>query len=462
MKGIKSVLTIVTLSWGLFFPGSYLPEPAHGMDQQFAGSRLIKVVDTNTPIPGSHELFTNIGYPELDGRRVAFSPFDPSGRLATGVYLFTGGKIVTIADLNTDIPGSQDKFADFDYVSLSGGDAVFAALDPATSEPTGIYLYNGRKIVAIADLNTDIPGSQEKFTGFRAISMSGGKTVFAAEDSATGEPAGIYLQNGKKIVAIADRNTFVPGSQDKFTWFDFVQSDNGKVFFLGGSGASFGAYLHNGRKLVTVVDSNTIVPGTNEPFAGLIFYGHNISGKNVVFMGGSAAAYGVYLFNGNRLTRVADTNTDIPGSAGKFTGFDAPVISGGNVAFLGEEGSAGRWTGIYHFNGKRLRVIADGNTFIPESQEKFSAFGRVVISGRNVAFTSIDYATRKRTGIYLHKDSKLLKVADANTDIPGSQDMFGSMGSPVISGGRVAFWGQDAPESLEGIYLFEEVHSSGR
>jgi hypothetical protein len=58
---------------------------------------------------------------------------------------------------------------------------------------------------------------------------------------------------------------------------------------------------------------------------------------------------GIYATIGGVLTKIADSNTPIPGTTENFTGFGNPVISGDIIAFQGERsfGPTSSVTGIY-------------------------------------------------------------------------------------------------------------------
>jgi hypothetical protein len=72
-------------------------------------------------------------------------------------------------------------------------------------------------------------------------------------------------------------------------------------------------------------------------------------------------------------TKIADTDTAVPGGTGNFTGFFNPSISNGTVTFYGANSSGGR-SGIYIGNGT-LGVVADLTTAIPGGTGNFTSFG---------------------------------------------------------------------------------------
>jgi hypothetical protein len=365
-----------------------------------------------------------------------------------GAQPFVLGKVV---DTKTPIPGGSGNFTGFPYsyeppYMVSGSNVAFQA--GGESGQYGIYLFNGTTLTAVADYNTPIPGGSGNFTRILSVypAMSDGKVVFHAGDW-NGE--GIYLFDGTILSKVADTNTPIPSGGGNFTDFaDFyspVISGNNIAFIADGNGDGgvyfFGVYLFNGNNLTKVADNTTPVPegsGNFNSFSSLA-----ISGDNIAFQGGGdAGQHGIYLFDGSTLRKVADTNTPVPGGSENFFSFSGhQAISGSNVAFEG--GSFGQG-GIYLFNGTTLTKVADHNTPVPGGSGNFTSFSDPVISGNNVAFWG--------NGIYLFDGATLRAVADTNTPIPGGSGNFSfDLFDPVISNGNVAF---HAGGGAEGIYLF--------
>ena len=190
----------------------------------------------------------------------------------------------------------------------------------------------------VADLNTPIPGGSGNFTGFDRPSISGDSVAFAG----TGVICqGIFFFNGATLDKVADLNTPIPGGSGGFTGFKSWGVSGGNVAFWGlGVSGQQGIYLFNGHTLIRVADRNTQIPGGSGSFSG--FSPPSINGSNVAFRGEvDLRPYGLYLFDGTALTKVADLNTSIPAGLGNFTWFSPPMLSGGNVAFWGEKGYPG-------------------------------------------------------------------------------------------------------------------------
>ena len=130
-------------------------------------------------------------------------------------------------------------------------------------------------------------------------------------------------------------------------------------------------------------------------------------------------------------TKIADTNTPIPGGTGTFTGFGvAPSIDGGDVAFIGFGDPGFTALGIYSTVGGTLGVVANLNTPIPGGTGNFtnlgSNFDNPSIDGGVVAFHGTGTGQQ---GIYSKVGGTLGAVADLNTPIPGGTGNFTGFGS---------------------------------
>ncbi len=147
-----------------------------------------------------------------------------------------------------------------------------------------------------------------------------------------------------------------------------------------------------------------------------------------------------------RFTKIADTNTAIPGGAGNFSAFEGPSLDAGNVAFLGlsPAGKVGIYTDI---NG--LRVVANMKTAIPGGSGNFTDFGlSPSVDSGHVAFLGL--GKNQQEGIYTDIDG-LQVVADRKTTIPRTAGHFVLFTNPLLDGGTVAFRGRGRGDH-EGVY----------
>jgi hypothetical protein len=138
---------------------------------------------------------------------------------------------------------------------------------------------------------------------------------------------------------VVDLNTPIPGGSGNFTVFSYsfplpyMVSGGNVAFQAGGGSGQYGIYIFNGTTVTRVADYNSPIPGGSGNFIVLLSGNPVISDNNVAFWGGGSAQDGIYLFHGTTLSKVADTNTPTPGGSGNFTGFFDPVIDDGKVVF---------------------------------------------------------------------------------------------------------------------------------
>jgi hypothetical protein len=402
---------------------------------------LSKVADHNTPVPGGSGNFGGfLAPPTISGGNVTFLGYQEPYGSGEGIYLFKGGILSIVADLNTPVPGQSGNFITFDINHppvISGENIVFAGYGAAAA---GIYLFNGTTIIKVVDLNTPAPGGSGNFIRIDDFGVSGGNVAFKGWGS-SGQ-AGIYLFKGGILSIVADLNTPVPDGSGSFEYFEDFDISGENVAFNGYGPGNGGIFLFNGTALSTVADVKTPIPGGSGNFDAFVY--PVISGENVAFNGYGPGNGGIFLFNGTTLSTVADVKTPIPGGSGNFADYSRPVISGGNVAFWG---SGSGQEGIYLFNGATLIKVADYNTPIPAESAKFNGFSfHPVISGKNVAFLGWGAAD---AGFYFFNGNILTMVVDKNTPIPGGSGNFTFLGNDIggISGSNIVFSGGG------GVYL---------
>jgi len=105
------------------------------------------------------------------------------------------------------------------------------------------------------------------------------------------------------------------------------------------------------------------------------------------FLGVVALLVSAWTAMGQTFTRIADTQTAVPGGTGTFTIFaDARAIGGGKVALIGYDSALA--PGIYSYQNGLLGVMADTHTTVPGTADTFSDFFDVAIDGAFAAFTA--------------------------------------------------------------------------
>ncbi len=203
-----------------------------------------------------------------------------------------------------------------------------------------------------------------------------------------------------------------------------------------------------------VADSNSPLPGG----AGL--YGGTegppaIGDGRVAFWAYNDIGEGVYMamING-AFMRVADTTTPMPGPAVPFEGFDYVSFDGGRVLFTGwGSDDDNDYEGIYRFENGAINRIADLNTQVPGRTGGFLEFyGPASSDNGRAAFIGADY-DEVEDGVYLGSGGPLSRVADTSTRIPSLTENFEFFYAVSAGSGKVAFIGTSP--SAGGVYLHD-------
>ena len=184
------------------FPASG-SDPGHNGLYSSRNGVLTRLADTGTPVPAGSGNFAFLGTPAVDDGIVAFAGFDQTFR--PGIYSSTAGTLARIADSQTTIPGSTTTFGSFGNPVVDNGLVAFGALDSAFN-PAGLYASEGGSLITLADLQTPVPGGQGVFSGFGTGPVLGAGSVAFVGGDTTGTQ-GIYVRrNGTlhKVISATD------------------------------------------------------------------------------------------------------------------------------------------------------------------------------------------------------------------------------------------------------------------
>lgn len=276
------------------------PEPEPPLVQGIytgTGGPLRKVTDNQLG-------FERFGVPSIDAGNVVFRAFGSGlpGPDSTGIYADLGSGIRVVADTRTAVPdrsglppGILGHFSFFTAApTLVGTSAVFAGLSelPSGALFGGIYLAGlGSPIPdtsMLVDALTLVPGSSERF-GVRSFQRSpafdGTSVAFWGEGNSSGE-SGIFTNAGGSLRAVADTDTFAPGSSIRFSSFDnFPAIDLGRVAFVGRSAPGPGIYLDIDGELSEVVTARELNMelGLPDVFNELSLFHEALSGNQIAF-----------------------------------------------------------------------------------------------------------------------------------------------------------------------------------
>lgn len=339
---------------------------APSMAQDFTWSKLY---DSSVPLPGTNKAPFFLSPPAISGGNVAFSAryTDAFGDYE-GVYALTNGSLGRVVDTSMTLPDSNGAVMDYTIYapSISGGEVALYAVGfrPGTPEGSspwnaGIYRWSGGALARVADEQLNVPGTANRFFDFNRPDIRDGTINFNGVDE-DGIGAGVYTQSpGGPLNVIADTATRVPGRDVDFYGFPYrvphtTLLPDGSALFLGGyqppppghtSGGLFGIYrtAGPGGSLQTIAeDGITPIPGAAPGSTFLDVYTATVADDDgtVVFFGRDAATRGIYAVRDGVMQRIVDNTTLLPdgskpfGSFGRF--FDNVTFAYNNGVLLFE------------------------------------------------------------------------------------------------------------------------------
>jgi hypothetical protein len=365
--------------------------------------------------------------------------------------------IENILNIRTAVPEGKGNFMGTNLpVYLGKGQAAFRAEGGEGQE--GIYIYKDGVITRAVDGNTVLveEGGTIRKIG-NPVSLGGGGFAFIAE-SESGE-AGIYEYRNGTVDVLLDNRTENKSSEAKFQGFrDLKPADKDSLTFTADTGGrSRALYLLNKTKLTLIASTNTEMPGSKDKFKKL---GNPVSigGGDMVFTARGVKGSGLYRYSKGKVTEVAGTNTALSGQGDKAVTLDSIsrdplVLNNGDVVF--QASGAGGVRGIYAAGEGGVRVIADTSTPIPVGEGDFTKFVRSeTLVGGGVVFKAS--GKDKQNGIYVSKGGSIFLVADKNMDLPVGNGKFRYFGDfmPAEEGNFLFF-----AEGYEGqIGLYEAVY----
>jgi hypothetical protein len=269
-----------------------------------------------------------------------------------------------------------------------------------------------------------------------------------------------------RFTKIADGTTAAPDGNGCLTGFYSPAIDGSAVAFLAESSYSDndGIYMFRGGPLSTVVIEDMPVPGMPGFWFSSINHNIPLEGTTVAFKAnidnGVNRYNGVFTASGGTITKIADTNsTPMPGTGSVFDGLYPPALSGGKVAFKGDNNSG--FEGIYSDVTGSLQTVVDFNTPVPNRppDSNFTLFddyykGRLSFDGTTVAFWArFDFNdpcvpgpnVTTEYGVFTASGGTITTIADTiDTNVPDGNGVFDDLGPPSIDGGYVVFRGIDA------------------
>jgi hypothetical protein len=188
-----------------------------------------------------------------------------------------------------------------------------------------------------------------------------------------------------------------------------------------------------------IADASTSVPGWT---ASTGFGAPAVDGGVVAFhaftLSSPSGHFGIYTGSGGALTTVAESGTSLPGGSGTFSWFSDPSISAGRVAFVANDASFAMTPAVYSNLGGTIGVVADMTTPDPEGSGPLTIPSLTPsIDGQNVGFAA--HRGIGWPGFYTSVAGALEMTANETTSVPGGAGELNLSGPPVLDGTQIAF-----------------------
>jgi|GEM_PF-1488770 hypothetical protein len=335
---------------------------------QSISTTLFYVATSGMTQPESPDTFRTFQAPHLSLGRVVF--VGHGTRNTTGLYANLRGPVGVIANTRTLAPHDSGSFTSFrnllhtDKISASHTSSIYgdhiAFLGTDAQWRTGIYRYSIiRDIDMVANQVTPIPHGQGRFIGFAYPTMMANNGV-AFWGKGNTDQEGIYRTNKHGLLRrLADTNTNIPEGKGKFQHFlDMSFSHNAKTaldFAFIGEGISqqTGIYRMKAGHMSKLADTNTHLPGKEVGFfTQFSDLDYDAAQQRVVFVGhGILEQQGIYLTNGKQAALAVSQQSLLPDGVGHFVSFSHPSFLGNSIVFQGVGARGEEGVFLYHNDG---------------------------------------------------------------------------------------------------------------
>ena len=228
---------------------------------------------------------------------------------------------------------------------------------------------------------------------------------------------------------VADGSSVFSGEGGKFTDFPTAPVVDGEsIFFVAKRENGLTGIFKNRLGLSDMlVSTNNDIPEGKGKFVSIDGMPMGF-GEQLVFRGvGTNNQQGIYYYADGQISKIVDLNTLMPNSKKKFETFKRPVFDGKTVVFVGlgfvkADNKTRKYQGAYQYDirAKKLSVVADWTTKIPEKSVFFADMDDITVSHDRVILTASD--EKDNTGIYLSQNGSLTSLVDNSTALPNSPE----------------------------------------
>ena len=300
-------------------------------------------------IPGGEKVFTRgIAASENSLVFVGYKSSKPED--AFGVYRLEGSLVTKIVDTRSLLPKSRERFHSFETTVFASGDQVAFEGASKGNGNRGLFLSRKGKLETVADTRTMLPGSAEKLNRIHLMSNSNNLNANHLVFGASGEKvSGIYSRekNGS-LIRVVDSTMRVPGTKTRFRSVGNAQLSGDRIAFMNnGNDETRGLYLYDHGVISVIANKKTRVPGKSVRFQNVGEFA--LSEKRLVFLG-RYEEKGVFHHEIFEITPkgpvlLVDMSPFVPPGADYTYEPCFPVAGGETLAFMGRQVSVGGGSG---------------------------------------------------------------------------------------------------------------------
>lgn len=255
------------------------------------------------------------------------------------------------------------------------------------------------------------------------------------------------------LTKIADSTTAVPGAPGT-TFREIGQPylHNGQVLFYATNNAGLpGLYLYDGNAIQRVADTNTPSPGGGT-ITNIIPFAYALENGAAAFVAFDTNGPAIFYWTNQQLTRLFKYGDAIPGTpTNRFTTFGQPAFDQGVLYFIGADST--NYRGVHRYDGVLSTGLVSSLHPYPGTALPHGFSSQLTAESNRLAFWSFA-SNNQPNAIFVWTNGMKNFLVSSNDAIPGAGVNFYTFQSPPdLQGGWVAFKGGSAANSQEGIFL---------